>query len=334
MALDTSGVSVVITCYNLERYIASSIDSVLFQDFLGVVQVIVVDDASTDLSRQIIRRYPQVELLELSRNQGVLLSTLAGIAHSRFETIFFLDGDDIWASNKLRLTMQTFDYHPDIGLITHDIDYINKSGDNVNIKSRPSQVLSVAKNSGELVKNGILNHSDYVWLGSAFAVRRNKVDLNGFSRWAANLPNPRETYQDWPLAYWCASITCVKCAYIDQKLMSYRLHEANYSGDARTVDKAVRNLRKGYFTAFAILQICRIRDMNGFPYWLSGGKMSYFSYMIDLYSGRRLVAAFKFARLQAFLCASSIPFLKEWIRFVMVFFLGADKFILVTKWEC
>ena len=324
-------VSIVITCYNLEKFISSAINSALDQDCSEAVEVIVVDDASSDRSLEVISAFDGVKLISLPDNSGVLLSTIAGIRNCSGDFIFFLDGDDLWRPSKLRLAIDAFNASDDIGIVTHDLDFIDLNGRQIQRKSMPGRVLSAALNPGELVKKGILNHSDYVWLGSAYAVRRSIVDLEGFCRWAESLPNPRETYQDWPLAYWCASIDSVKCAYVGQSLMRYRLHDSNYSGDARTVDKAVRNLRKGYFTAAAIYMICQIRGLRGYPSWLSQGKELYYLYMIDLYRGRRLRAAFKFTRLQAYLIASSNPFLKEWVRFLAIFSFGADKFTLALK---
>ncbi|MBM5796702.1 MAG: glycosyltransferase [Cyanobacteria bacterium K_Offshore_0m_m2_072] len=323
--------SIVITCYNLEKYIASAIYSALSQDCGEAFEIIVVDDASSDRSLEIISEFDAVKLIRMPFNSGVLLATIAGIRSCIGDYIFFLDGDDLWSPSKLRLTLEAFKASDHIGLVTHDLNFVDVLGRQIQRNSRPAQVLSVALNSGELVKKGILNHSDYVWLGSAYAVRRSKVDLEGFCRWAESLPNPSQTYQDWPLAYWCVSIDSVECAFANQTLMSYRLHGANYSGDASTVDKAVSNVRKGYLTSAAICQICVIRSLRGYPLWFSRAKKHYYSYMLDLYCGRKSKAVIKFALLQFYLIATSNLFLKEWVRFFAIFFLGPDKFIVMLK---
>lgn len=328
---DHANVSVILTCYNLEKYIGDAIDSVLAQDYSGGVEIIVVDDASTDRSREIVGSYDRVKLIRMPVNSGVLLATIAGIRSSSGDLIFFLDGDDLWYPPKLRLVVDAFNANNHIGIVTHDLDFVDLNGRRIQRESRSSQVLSVVQNAGQFVKKGILGHSDYVWLGSAYAVRRSKVELEGFCRWVASLPSPRDTYQDWPLAYWCASTRYVECAYVGQTLMSYRIHGANYSGDASTVEKAVKNLRKAYLTASAVCDICQVRGLRGYPHWLSQGKRLYCSYMLDLYRGRRVQAVSKFARLQLFLAASSIPFLKEWVRFLVILFLGVERFTLVLK---
>ena len=323
--------SVVITCFNLQQYIGDAIDSVLCQDFRGCLEIVVVDDASTDASVEVIARYEGVRLIRMPSNSGVLLATIAGIRHCTGDLIFFMDGDDLWMPQKIRLAVDIFSLNHDVGLVTHDIDFIGAGGESLKTTSSPCEVLARAANPCEMVKRGILNHLGCVWLGSAYGLRKSKVELAAFCRWAESLPNSRETYQDWPLAYWCASIGSVKCAYVHQVLMSYRVHGSNYSGDARTVEKAIRNLRKGYFTAAAICKICQARGIQGYSYWLSQGKELYYLYMIDLYRGRRLWAGFRFAQLQPYFIASSKPFLKEWARFWAIFILGAERFTLVFK---
>ena len=322
-----SNVSIVITCYNLEDFISQAIHSVILQIREDrKVEIIVVDDASTDKSLSIVKEFSDVNIIQMSANSGVLLATIAGMEACSSDIILFLDGDDIWSSNKLQLVIEAFDADPDVGFVTHDLEFIDLNGNKLNRKSRTGQVLSGSINAGCRVKKGILNHSDFVWLGSAYAIRRSKVDLEGFLHMAGSMPNPVETYQDWPLAYWCAAIKSVKCVYIDVKLMSYRVHGLNYSGDATTVAKAIRNLRKSYYTAASICEICRIKSVYGFPHWLSKGKRLYYAYMVSLYSNRKIKAFLRFVRLQMYLILSSNRFAKEWIRFLAIMAIGPERF--------
>ena len=95
-----------------------------------------------------------------------------------------------------------------------------------------------------MTRDGILLHSDYVWLGSAYAVHRRLGDVPGFCAFAKSLPEPFNTYQDWPLAFWVACQQEVGLGYVPRKLFRYRLHGANHSGDATSVTKAIRNVRR------------------------------------------------------------------------------------------
>src|SRR5215212_8591221 len=121
-------ISVVITCYNLERYIGEAIRSVLAQDYEGEIEIIVVDDHSTDSSANVIRQFPEVRYIRTPSNSGVLLSTVAGMEAASNDVVAFLDGDDIWTAEKFRLIAQAFEQNPRLVFVTHDIRCIDAEG--------------------------------------------------------------------------------------------------------------------------------------------------------------------------------------------------------------
>jgi glycosyltransferase involved in cell wall biosynthesis len=106
-------VSAVIPVYNGERYLAEAIESVLAQDYRPV-ELIVVDDGSTDGSGDIARSYPLVRYIRQT-NRGVSVARNAGIAAGRGEFIAFLDADDVWTPDKLTVQMEYLLTHPEVG---------------------------------------------------------------------------------------------------------------------------------------------------------------------------------------------------------------------------
>ncbi len=118
-------VSVVIPVYNLEAYIGEAIDSVLNQDFKDL-EVILVDDGSTDRSRKIItdyqQRFPGRVYSLLRGHQGAAAARNAGIAASRGEWIAFLDGDDIWKPQKIARQMQAAAENPAIDMLATAVE--------------------------------------------------------------------------------------------------------------------------------------------------------------------------------------------------------------------
>jgi glycosyltransferase involved in cell wall biosynthesis len=92
------GVSVIIPVRNGERFLAEAIESALRQT-LPPLEVIVVDDGSTDATSEVARRYP-VRLISQAHG-GISAARNRGIAESRGEFLTFLDHDDIWADRKL-----------------------------------------------------------------------------------------------------------------------------------------------------------------------------------------------------------------------------------------
>jgi len=96
-------VSVIVTTYNSAKFIENSIDSLVNQT-LSNIEIIVVDDASTDNTVEILKKYPTIKIIELSKNNGTYHARNIGIAQSSGEFITFQDSDD-W-SHPERLSKQ------------------------------------------------------------------------------------------------------------------------------------------------------------------------------------------------------------------------------------
>lgn len=87
--------SIVIPLYNKQRYIRQAIESVLAQT-LQDFELLVVNDASTDGSRELAQSYGRVKLIDHGRNKGLSASRNTGIQNSQAPFIVFLDADDYW----------------------------------------------------------------------------------------------------------------------------------------------------------------------------------------------------------------------------------------------
>lgn len=98
--MSAPAVSVIIPCYNAERYIGATIASVLAQDQPGM-EIIVVDDGSSDGSVALVRSsFPEVRV-EQQANAGVAAARNTGLALARGEWVAFVDADDVWLPGKL-----------------------------------------------------------------------------------------------------------------------------------------------------------------------------------------------------------------------------------------
>ncbi len=95
-------ISVVIPVRNGERYLREAIDSVLAQTLLPF-EVIVVNDGSTDRSGAILDSYGAALLRIDQPNAGTAAARNAGVRAARGDTLAFLDQDDLWSTDKLRL---------------------------------------------------------------------------------------------------------------------------------------------------------------------------------------------------------------------------------------
>jgi succinoglycan biosynthesis protein ExoO len=322
----TATVSVVVTCFNLERYIAAAIQSVLEQDFAEPVEVIVVDDCSTDGSADIIRGFPQVRHVRTGRNGGVLLATLLGIEESTGGLIFFLDGDDLWARDKLSACVAAFARDPRCAIVTHDLEFADAEGVALGRPTRPRAVLGPLDDEARstAIIRGLVRQDDYIWLGSAWGLRRSLARLEEFAAWARSLPDPQNTYQDWPLAMWVASLPGARAAYVPRKLFRYRLHMANYSGDASSAAKAVRNFDRARNSLAAMHALAVERGLPAEVVETLQRRVRAYGYLAALYRGRRrralsllpgAIADFRRSRSLA----------KELLRFAAVQLLGPGR---------
>ena len=121
--------SVLIDTYNHERFIEEAVRSVLAQDFpVSEREILVVDDGSTDRTPEILRKFePQVRILRKT-NGGQASAFNHGIPECRGQLIAFLDGDDSWTSNKLRVVCDLMAANPSIGMMGHAFDEVQAGG--------------------------------------------------------------------------------------------------------------------------------------------------------------------------------------------------------------
>lgn len=109
-------ISVVMPVYNVERYVAAAVCSVLDQT-VPDLELILVDDGSTDGSGEICRSYHDRRIrIVRQENRGLAAARNAGIRHARGFFIAFLDADDAWHREKLEYHLDHFDAQPEVGL--------------------------------------------------------------------------------------------------------------------------------------------------------------------------------------------------------------------------
>jgi glycosyltransferase involved in cell wall biosynthesis len=120
-------VSVVIPCYNGERFLAESLASVLAQTYRDL-EVIAVDDGSADRSKEVVLSFKdeRVHLLEHDRNRGISATRNTGVRHARGEFVAFLDQDDLWYPEKLAKQVPILDApnSDDVALVYTDRDIL------------------------------------------------------------------------------------------------------------------------------------------------------------------------------------------------------------------
>jgi len=199
-------VSVIIPAYNYGRYIAEAIDSALAQT-LPPLEVIVVDDGSTDTTAEVLAAYGDRIVVIRQPNQGVAAARNRGISVARGDTIAFLDADDIWKPRKLELQMARFNANPSLGLVHCGLESFDESG---TIETRVETTKGPAARALLRFEPGINPAA------STIVVPKRVVDeIGGFD---IRLP-PSE---DWDFCYRVA--TRYPIEHVAEALVRYRLH--------------------------------------------------------------------------------------------------------------
>ena len=116
--------TVLVDTYNYGHFIEEAIASVLAQDFPPEqMEILVVDDGSTDDTADRIRKYGDRIQYFYKPNGGQASALNFGIARARGQIVAFLDGDDYWLPGKLQRVAAEFDKHPEAGMVYHNFFY-------------------------------------------------------------------------------------------------------------------------------------------------------------------------------------------------------------------
>lgn len=119
-------VSVIIPVFNGERYLAEALASIWAQDYRPL-EVIVIDDGSTDRTAEIARSNPAV-IYVYQPNQGHGAAKNAGIVKATSDFVAFLDADDLWLPRKLTAQIEYLLSHPGTGYVIAHMDVLLESG--------------------------------------------------------------------------------------------------------------------------------------------------------------------------------------------------------------
>lgn len=118
-------VSVIIPTFNRAEMLQEAIDSVLDQKFRNF-ELIVVDDGSTDGTRDLLNRYTPRLRAVYQPNQGVSAARNTGLRMARGPWIAFLDSDDLWLPEKLSAQVDFFQRHPEALICQTEETWIRK----------------------------------------------------------------------------------------------------------------------------------------------------------------------------------------------------------------
>jgi glycosyltransferase involved in cell wall biosynthesis len=209
-------VTVICLCYNHERFVIDAIQSVLNQTYPSI-ELIVVDDASTDQSQRVIgdmiMLHPKITYIPLDENKGNCAAFNIGLRAAKGEFIVDLAADDVFLPERIDRQVRFFENHGrEYGVVFTDATYIDASGSKLN------------QHFATLRKNGLISkipqgdvYADllekYFICAPTMLVRREVFDLlGGYDESLA--------YEDFD--FWIRSARQFKYGYIDKALTLVR----------------------------------------------------------------------------------------------------------------
>ncbi len=212
-------ISVVIPCFNREKTIARCLESVINQS-IDPYEIIVVDDGSTDRSKEIIEKYSNVRLIN-QNHKGAQAARNLGIYNANGNYIAFLDSDDEWKVNMLEVYMDYLEKTPDCILYTDCYMY-----DDI---SKKKKLWRLPGGSG-IIYEELLKHPAPMFQG-ILAPRETLMKIGG-------LDENVVAYQEWETSIRMAKYN--QMIHIRKPLFIYHFH------DGETISKSKRKDLDGY----------------------------------------------------------------------------------------
>jgi len=206
-------VSVIMPVYNAEKYVGQAIESILNQT-LSDFEFIIIDDASTDSSAEIIGSYKdtRIRFIQNEMNMGYVHGLNRMIDMAQGEFIARQDNDDISHHNRLKLQVDYLVDNPDIGMCGTFARYIGEKSGKYKVKSTSEDIKALL-----LFTNPVIHPSVMIRAG---------VFNNGL-RYDEKLCPSEDYYM------WFEISKRYKLANIPQTLLLYRIHKNNVSKEKR-----------------------------------------------------------------------------------------------------
>lgn len=211
-------VSVIIPAYNSAAYTVETVESVLAQTYRSF-EVIVVDDGSTDHTREALAPYDGQVHYIYKQNGGACSARNEGIRHAKGEYIACLDCDDLWLPEKLEYSLPVLEREPDMGFVFSPCYTIDPAG----------EIIGEVHYTFDLEQAylGLLMHN-FV-MAPTVVMRRSCLEQVGLFDESIFIP------ADWDL--WLRLSRQFRVGYVDRPLSKYRV-ASNFT--LRHVEQSVR----------------------------------------------------------------------------------------------
>jgi len=223
--------SIIIPCFNKERFVEETLQSCLDQtdrDF----EVIVVDDVSTDDSVKIVKKMmakdARIKLIQQKRRQGPSIARNVGVKAAKGKYINYLDADDIIEPQKLELQGKILDKHKKVGIVLAKGITIDDRG-----KIMDRKYVVEGQFRGHPPLQDLLFRGGLFPPAAMLCRRKDVLKIGGF----------------WPKGYWCEDLeffirlarTGVDYHLVPQPLFRYRRSSGSWGSNQKRMEQGYRD---------------------------------------------------------------------------------------------
>jgi glycosyltransferase involved in cell wall biosynthesis len=232
-------VSIIIPAFNAELFISEAIESVLKQNYKNI-EIIIVNDGSTDHTRTIIERYAandaRIKLFS-QNNSGQGAARNAGIINSKGDYVAFLDADDVWLVTKIEKQINYFRKHEDVGMVH---TYRKIAGEKGIIDYQNWQKSKIKNLNGNIYKKILAGN----WIcASSVMIKKEVLQKLGYFDESRKISGN----EDWDM--WIRTAKEYNVGYIDEPLTMYRDHRNGVSKNIENhMNSAYEVVSKSYKT--------------------------------------------------------------------------------------
>ncbi len=209
-------ISFIVPCYNYARYLPDCLHSILTQEGDFDFEIIVIDDASTDETPEVIRSFtdPRIRVITHTVNMGHVGTINEGLREARGAFIARIDPDDRYRPGYLSTVMEKFNAFPDVGMVYGDVALMNEHGE-ITVERSDSHHDGRDFKGNELTA---LMEKNFICAPSVMARR---------DAWLNALPVPEGlAFNDW---YFTLSMAReYDFYYVNRVLADYRVHGENH----------------------------------------------------------------------------------------------------------
>lgn len=235
-------VSIIIASYNCAAYIAETLQSVVAQT-LKDIEIIVVDDGSSDTTRDIVSAFGAPVRLVAQTNSGVCAARNRGIREAKGQYICLMDHDDYWFPDKLERQVRAMQAHPEVGVVYSAFTLWSRDEKTHQFPAPASLDTDIDPNAIDADYSGWIYHQFLIdcWMLTSTAMFRPEV----FARcgvFDVSLPYS----EDWDL--WLRIAQHYPFIKLSRATTLYRQHPQQGNRVAREIDYRTRLLKQAVQT--------------------------------------------------------------------------------------